>query len=106
MQIRFLGGAGVNDDTATLVVGNPVMISAIAIDDNDQPVQPMDATYAWTWPDWLPTYPEGYKWPANAQQTQFKATDDLVGRTAEVGVTITAKNGQQVSKSLKCTIVN
>ncbi|WP_433654717.1 hypothetical protein ACQPW1_28485 [Nocardia sp. CA-128927] len=105
MQIQFLGGAGVNGDTAELAVGRPVMISAVAIDDNDQPVQPSDATYAWTWPSWLPTYPEGYDWPADAQQTQFNATADLVGKIAEVSVTITAKNGQKASKSLKCTIV-
>ncbi|MFJ4654773.1 hypothetical protein ACIP5Y_26165 [Nocardia sp. NPDC088792] len=94
-----------SDDAATLAVGKPAMITAIATDDSGQPVQPMDATYAWTWPDWLPTYPDGYEWPADAKQTQFNATADLVGRIAEVGVTITTKDGQQGSKSLKCTIV-
>ncbi|WP_405164610.1 hypothetical protein OG203_05715 [Nocardia sp. NBC_01499] len=105
MQIQFLGGAGVNGDSADLVVGRPVMITAIATDDNGEPVQPMDATYAWTWPKWLPTYPDGYDWPADAQQTQFNPTSDLVGKIAEVGVTITTKDGKKVSKSLKCTIV-
>ncbi|MFI7000430.1 hypothetical protein [Nocardia sp. NPDC050175] len=105
MKIQFIGGAGIDGDTAELVVGRPVMISAFATDDKDQPVQPSDSTYAWTWPDWLPTYPDGYKWPTDAQQTQFNATDDLVGKKAKVGVTITTQDGQKASKTLECTIV-
>ncbi|MFF5034836.1 hypothetical protein [Nocardia salmonicida] len=104
MQIQFIGGAGVSDDAATLVVDKPVMISAFATNGSDTPVQPGDVTYAWTWPTWLPTFPRGYDWPADAQQTQFVASDDLVGRVAEVGVTITTEDGQKASKTLKCTI--
>ncbi|MGH3783475.1 MAG: hypothetical protein ACRDRO_23360 [Pseudonocardiaceae bacterium] len=108
MKIKFFGRQvnDYSDGTAgvTLTSGKTTMITVYVEDDDGTRLQASDstATFAWTLPDWMPVYPEGF--PSNADMTQPSPTDDLVGRTGEITFQATTPDGRQESKSLPFTI--